>query len=122
MGIKVGEEDGDWEDIVDGKEVNASVRVEVHLVNAKSALVYLTVIPLSLDEMKEKAEKWEVDIHSDRWPMAILPTGVEQAAKRGAIQAKLMVVEAADVGAGLGLLPLIEQVSLLTIKFRIQDQ
>ena len=99
--IKVGDEEGSWDDIVEGKESHACLRLEIHLVNSKSALIYLTFIPISLEEMKERSEKWEVDIHSDRWPMAIMSTGTGQSSKRGAIQAKLMVVEALEVGGNI---------------------
>ena len=109
VSIKMGEDEISWEEMADGKDLNACLRLEIHLVNISTALVYLTVIPLSLDEMKEVAERWEVDIHSDRWPMAILPVGIGQPAKKP-VKSSLMVMEKAGTGCGLGLFPLIEQV------------
>ena len=114
--FKKGNEPIDWEGICDtDKEVNFCVRLEVFLVNLREAQVYLTMVPLSLEEIKDKAEEWEIDILGDRLPMAVLKTGTSQAIKKASSPAKLMVQESVQTKAGFGIFPLIEQVFSLNI-------
>ena len=77
--------------------------------------MYLTMVPLSLEEIKDKAEEWEIDILGDRLPMAVLKTGTSQAIKKASSPAKLMVQESVQTKAGFGIFPLIEQVFSLNI-------
>ena len=89
-----GGEPADWNDICDTEdEVDFCVRLEVFLVNAKEAQVYLTMIPWSIEDIKEKSEEWEVEVLGDRLPMAVMKTGTVQAIKKASSTAKLMVQE-----------------------------
>ena len=63
MIAKIGEKEVDWKDLIGGgSSPNACIRLEVHLINSKDAAIYLTCVPLSLEEVKELAERWECDI------------------------------------------------------------
>ena len=93
MIAKIGEREVDWKDLIGGgSSPNACIRLEVHLINSKDAAIYLTCVPLSLEEVKELAERWECDILSDRIPVTVLHTGSGQNIKRTSIMAKIMVL------------------------------
>lgn len=111
MIAKIGEREVDWKDLIGGgSSPNACIRLEVHLINSKDAAIYLTCVPLSLEEVKELAERWECDILSDRIPVTVLHTGSGQNIKRTSITAKIMVLETPGINCGMGVFPLIEQV------------
>ena len=116
--IKNGNEVIPWEDILaDIDDTSVSVRLEIHTTDAKTAMVYLTMIPLPLQNIINLCEKWEVDVSSDRLPVVILSTGTESCVKKGAISADLMVQEPRSMKCGMGILPLLEQVQNNLVNF-----
>ena len=109
--FKEGDNEADWKDLHADQELNGCVRMEVHVGSVTEAAIYLVWVPLSLEELKTKCESWETDMMSDNIPCAILHTGTEPNIKRSCIAAKLMVQESQGAKIGMGILPLIEQVS-----------
>ena len=96
----------DWR----GLESQRLYQIGSSLDQLKDAAIYLTCVPLSLEEVKELAERWECDILSDRIPVTVLHTGSGQNIKRTSITAKIMVLETPGINCGMGVFPLIEQV------------
>ena len=114
-GIKVMEGDKviGWDNIIqeEGNEANMSFRVEIHVASVKSALMYLTYVPLSLEMLTKKCEAWEVDLNSERIPVAVLAVGKAPDHKKGGGCTDLMVKEKENMKCGFGIFPLIEQVN-----------
>ena len=113
QGVKVTESDQvrGWDDIVTGEEkVDMCFRVELHVASVTSAMVYLTYVPMSLEDLKKKCETWEVDCNSERIPVVVMPLGKSPDHKKGGGCTELRVRETSDMKHGFGILPLIEQV------------
>ena len=103
-----------WEEVIPDKEdTSVSVRLEVHTLSAKEAVVYLTMVPMSKERLVRKCEQWEVSIDSDRVPVALLPWGEGTEVKKGSIPTVLMVQEKPDWKCGFGIIGLLEQVLVL---------
>ena len=113
--LKKGDDQVPWEEIIPGVEdTSLVVRLEIHVVSVTDVMVYLTMIPLSLENLVTTIDRWEVDVASDKLPSVVLPwgTGTGNEQRRGGIKAHLMISERSSDGCGFGILPLIEQVNI----------
>ena len=91
------------------KGAGACIRLEVHTsADVNSSLCYLTLIPVSHPDLLKIAEKWEVDITGSRIPVIACQMGPNQ---KKSLETKLMIPEDRSSGYGLGILPLIQQVT-----------
>ena len=100
-----------WEDVIQGKDnTGVALRLEVHTTAVSEALSYLTMVPLSKEALVNKCEQWEVDLNSDRIPVAVLAWGSDDNINKNSIPTGLMIVERAEWKCGFGILGLVEQV------------
>ena len=106
-----------WDDIVTGEDkVDMCFRVELHVASVTSALMYLTYVPMSQEDLTKKCEAWEVDCQSERIPVVVMPVGQAPEHKKGGGYTELRVRESPDMKYGLGILPLIEQVNYYRVR------
>ena len=110
--LKKGEERVAWEDVIpEQQNTSFSVRLEVYTVSVTQAMMYVTMVPMSITELTEICDKWEEDINSDKVPVVLLQWGTSDSdKKKGGVEVALMVRERASDKCGMGIYPLIEQV------------
>lgn len=92
----------------DGKKLGMCIRLEVYVTSRSKCGLYLAMVPLSHAELKAKAERWEVDMGSDRIPVSIMKPGTGE--KYGPLIANNMFLEDKGDKCGFGIYPIIEQV------------
>ena len=92
----------------DGKKPGMCIRLEVYVTSRSKCGLYLAMVPLSHAELKAKAERWEVDMGSDRIPVSIMKPGTGE--KYGPLIANNMFLEDKGDKCGFGIYPIIEQV------------
>ena len=93
----------------DNGDQNLSMRLEVHLVDAKTVMIYLTRVPVSSEDLEAISEQWEIDKNSDKVPVTTCRIGSQDEKGQGLVE-KLMVREPTSHKAGMGIYPLLEQV------------
>ena len=100
-----------WAEVAaDNGDRNLSMRLELHLIDASSVMIYLTRVPLNMDELEEISEKWEVSKDSNKIPVVTCKVGSLPDQKDHGLVAKLFVKEPSSHKAGMGIYPLLEQV------------
>ena len=103
-----------WADIATSSgDKNVCFRLEVQCVDVSTVVLYLTRIPLAHAQLIQLAERWEVEPHSDKIPVSTCLMGSTTRSRE--LVAKLMVKEPPDHKSGMGIYPLLEQVSLLVL-------